>query len=110
MIRLFLLAALLIAPVAASDVDHIRALFDSPWPDIGEAPDWLLLMSDIDRIEGLALEEAVVVLGPGHGFNVTRDGIVTLDDGERIDISSPAPFGFVGPVTAGIDPATRRRW
>jgi hypothetical protein len=84
MIRLFLLAALVIVGGGA----------DIPW----------------DRIEGLTLEEAVVVLGPGHGFNVTRDGIVTLDDGERIDISSPAPFGFVGPVTAGIDPATRRRW
>jgi hypothetical protein len=81
MIRLFLLAAVLATGGVVGD--------EIPW----------------DRIEGLTLEEAVVVLGPGHGYNVTRDGIVTLDGGERIDISSPAPFGFVGPVTAGTDPA-----
>ena len=34
----------------------------------------------------LRLAALLVVLGPGHGFNVTRDGIVTLDDGEMIDI------------------------
>ena len=38
----------------------------------------------LDRIEGLALEEAVVVLGIGHGYNVTRDGVVTLDDGATL--------------------------
>lgn len=62
MIRLFLLAAVLATGGVVGD--------EIPW----------------DRIEGLTLEEAVVVLGPGHGYNVTRDGIVTLDDGEKIDI------------------------
>lgn len=34
----------------------------------------------------LSLEEWVVVLGPGHGYNVTRDGVMTLEDGTKIDI------------------------
>lgn len=104
MIRLLLLAALLIAPVAA---ERSLAPGIAPEPFTAER-----FAADVNRIAGgnLTLEEWVVVLALGHGYNVTRDGIVTLDDGEKIDISSPAPFGFVGPVTAGIDPATRRRW
>jgi|GEM_PF-4451708 hypothetical protein len=82
MIRLFLLAALLIAPVAA---ERSLAPGIAPEPFTAER-----LAADVNRIAGgnLTLEEWVVVLALGHGYNVTRDGIVTLDDGERIDISA----------------------
>lgn len=77
---LAVLAALLIAPVAA---EWSLAPGIAPEPFTAER-----LAADVARLAGgnLTLEEWVVVLGPGHGYNVTRDGIVTLDDGERIDI------------------------
>ncbi len=105
MIRLPLLAALLL--VVGGTAEWSLAPGIAPEPFTSDR-----LAVDVARLAGgnLTLEEWVVVLALGHGYNVTMDGIVTLDDGERIDISSPAPFGFVGPVTAGIDPATRRRW
>ena len=81
MIRLLLLAALVIVGGGA----------DIPW----------------DRIEGLTLEEAVVVLGTGHGFNVTRDGIVTLDDGERIDISA-LYIVVSGPIEISLEHAPHK--
>lgn len=73
----------------ASDIDHVQALFDSPWSTAGDPPDWLQLLSDMQRIGqvDLTLEEWVVVLGPGHSYNVTREGMVTLEDGSMVDIT-----------------------
>ena len=73
----------------ASDIDHVQALFDSPWSTASDPPDWLQLLSDMQRIGqvDLTLEEWVVVLGPGHSYNVTREGMVTLEDGSMVDIT-----------------------
>jgi hypothetical protein len=35
----------------------------------------------LDTIPGVTLEEATYLLGPGHNFNVSSTGIVTLDSG-----------------------------
>jgi hypothetical protein len=81
MIRLLLLAALLLVVGGAAEWSLAPGI--APEPFTAER-----LAADVARLAGgnLTLEEWVVVLALGHGYNVTRDGIVTLDDGEMIDI------------------------
>jgi hypothetical protein len=86
---LLLIILVTIGSAVASDIDHVQALFESPWSTAGDPPDWLQLLSDMQRIGqvDLTLEEWVVVLGPGHNYNVTREGTVTLGDGSMVDIT-----------------------
>ena len=78
MIKLLILSILTImGSTVASDIDHVQALFESPWSNAGDPPDWLQLLSDMQRISqvDLTLEEWVVVLG--HGQKCSRGGSST---------------------------------
>lgn len=102
MIRFLLLAALLLVVGGAAEWSLAPGI--APEPFTAER-----LAADVDRIAGgnLTLEEWVVVLALGHGYNVTRDGTVTLDGGERIDIS--ALYVMVsGPVEVPLEHATHK--
>jgi hypothetical protein len=40
----------------------------------------------IPGMENMTSEEIVYVLGPGYGFNITRDGLLTFENGTQIQI------------------------
>lgn len=56
----------------------------------GEAATLAALKSDLSSIEGIeyySLDEFMVIVGPAWGYNVSRDGIVTLVDG-KVDLKT----------------------
>jgi len=102
MIRLPLLAALLL--VVGGTAEWSLAPGIAPEPFTSDR-----LAVDVARLAGgnLTLEEWVVVLALGHGYNVTMDGIVTLDDGERIDISA-LYIVVSGPIEISLEHAPHK--
>ena len=46
------------------------------------------------NIENMTIEESMVLLGPGHNFNVSKDGILTMENGTRWKINDNIKGGF----------------
>ena len=40
----------------------------------------------IPGMENMTSEEVVFVLGPAYGFNITRDGLLTFENGSQVQI------------------------
>lgn len=70
-----LLVLIFLTSIAAGHLGHLA-------PDNGCNP----YIGIIPDMENMTFEEVIFVLGPAYGFNITRDGLLTFENGTQIQI------------------------